>query len=98
MEWLLDPTAPSISAEYGRYLDGDFLGKILFKNVAENILGISMAGGDITIPSGSQRHQGRSHYLPGDAFVKIDRRQLHVEIKFSHLLIDKNRDYRRGDT
>jgi hypothetical protein len=98
MEWLLDPKAPSIAAEYGRYLDGDFLGKILFKNTAENIFGIPVFGDGNQIPSGSQRHEGRPHHLPGDALIRVHGRPAHVEIKFSHLLIDKHPDYRRGDT
>jgi hypothetical protein len=38
MQGFLDPSAPSILAEYSRYLDSDILGKILFRNFFLNVL------------------------------------------------------------
>ena len=39
MSGFLDPKAPSIKAEYSRYLDGDLLGKLIAKNFLLNRLG-----------------------------------------------------------
>src|SRR5688572_18650047 len=49
MPGFLDRCAPSFEAEYLRYLDMDLFGKILFKNLATNVLGILEANLDIPI-------------------------------------------------
>ena len=46
MPGFLDRCAPSFEAEYLRYLDMDLFGKILFKNLATNVLGILEANLD----------------------------------------------------
>jgi hypothetical protein len=50
MSGFLDPNAPSIEAEYPRYINGDIRGKILFKNFLLHRIGISPE--NIYIPLG----------------------------------------------
>jgi hypothetical protein len=82
MAGYLDSEAPSEYSEYSRYLDGDLLGKYLFKNFCTNYLGLQDA--DIHVPRGrSPRYDPRR--ISSDAQVMINRRWLNVEIKCSRL-------------
>lgn len=87
MPGFLDTAAPSVGAEYARYIDADPLGKIIFKNILVNVLGICEQ--DIILPVGKHRDHGRPHRLPGDARVKCNDRWIDIEVKFSHLVSDK---------
>ena len=84
MSGFLDLNAPSIIAEYSRYLDSDILGKIIFKNFFLNVLRFREE--EIYLPLGrSPRYDERK--LCGDAQVLFRGRWLNVEIKTSHVVI-----------
>jgi hypothetical protein len=60
MAGFLDPRAPSIEAEYARYLDADILGKIVFKNFLIHRAGAAQA--PLHIPLG--RYGDRDESAP----------------------------------
>ena len=92
MAGFLDSRAPSIQAEYLRYLDGDILGKLIFKNFLVNIIGLS--ADDIYIPLGTWGDIGVGRDCRADAQFQSDAQWLDVEIKCAHINI-ANRT--RGD-
>ena len=81
MAGFLDRDAPSVDAEYFRYVEKDILGKILFKNFFVNVL--NFADEALYIPLGrSPRYDERK--IPGDAQVLVQERWLNVEIKCAY--------------
>ncbi len=96
---ILDPRAPSATAEYARYLDGDLLGKILARNLLVNRLGYKPES--IFTPLG-RYGDARVKYSaagvvhdPGDGHIEIDGKRLTFEVKFARVNI-ANRA--RGET
>lgn len=85
MAGVLDRNAPSIEAEYARYIDGDVLGKILFKNFWLNKVGGSEE--DIRFPVGRFGDVGLDVIFSADAQVKVDGRWRDVEIKLARVNI-----------
>jgi hypothetical protein len=84
MSGFLDLGAPSVLAEYSRYLDSDILGKILFKNFFLNVL--RFREDELYVPLGrSARYDDRK--LCGDAHVLVQGHLLNAEIKVSHVNI-----------
>jgi hypothetical protein len=77
MPGFLDQRAPTVQSEYARYIDGDILGKIVFKNCLLNLLGIPSSS--ITIPLG--RHGDADSGGSDDATVLVGRRKLSIELK-----------------
>lgn len=96
---VLDPLAPSETAEYARYLDGDLIGKILARNLLVNRLGYKPESiftplgryGDARVKYGAS---GVVHD-PGDGHVEIDGKRITFEVKFARINI-ANRA--RGET
>jgi hypothetical protein len=84
MSGFLDPSAPSILAEYSHYLDSDILGKILFRNFFLNVLGLHEK--EIYLPLG-RRDRYDDRKLSSDAQVLVRGRWLDIEIKSSHVNI-----------
>jgi hypothetical protein len=83
MSGFLDPNAPSIIAEYSRYLDADILSKIVLKNFALNVLGIKK----IRIPLSRQGDLG-IYKDSSDAEIYLDRWYT-VETKCSRWVVAK---------
>src|SRR5881394_913143 len=84
MAGFLDPEAPSIRAEYFRYIEKDILGKILFKNFFLNVLNFREEA--IYIPLGrSPRYDERK--IIGDAQVLVEGQWLDAEIKCAYMRI-----------
>lgn len=86
----LDPDAPSIDAEYSRYLDGDLLGKLIAKNFLTNVLGCQTQ--DVFIPLGRYGNaatkyakRGTVQRDPGDGHVDYDERRITFEIKCARI-------------
>lgn len=93
MAGFLDAGAPNLTAEYGRYIDGDILGKMLFKSFLVNIIGLNES--QVYVPVGRYGDvKGRSS-LRADAQVDVDKERLDVELKCARVNI-ANRT--RGDT
>jgi len=89
MPGYLDPLAVSIEAEYTRYLDPDILGKIILKNFAMNVLGLSEK--NIRVPVSRQGDQGNYKDLC-DAGIRIGSRSYSIETKVSrHVISAKSR-------
>jgi hypothetical protein len=81
MGGFLDRDAPSLRAEYLRYVEKDILGKILFKNFFLNVLNFPEEA--IYIPLGrSSRYDPRK--LIGDAQILEQGRWLNAEIKCAY--------------
>ena len=86
MSGYLDSNAPSIEAEYSRYIDGDILGKLITQNFLKNRLGYK--DNQIIIPVG-RYGDAKSKYAeagkvikdPGDGSVTIRQRKITFEIK-----------------
>lgn len=93
MAGFLDPKAPSVEAEYVRYLEGDIFGKILFQNFAMNIW--SLKSNQIKIPIGRYGDIGADATPRADALVLVGKKWLDVEIKFCRINIANKT---RGDT
>jgi hypothetical protein len=84
MPGFLDSMAPSITAEYVRYINADILGKLIFKNFFVNSLGFSKAA--IYVPLGRHnRYDDRK--ISNDAQVRISDRWINFEIKCSYINI-----------
>ena len=99
MAEILDPLAPSESAEYARYLDGDLIGKILTRNLLVNRFGYKSES--IFTPLGRygdarvKYSQSGVLHDPGDGHIEIDGMRITFEVKFARINI-ANRA--RGDT
>jgi len=85
MPGFLDKRAPAVEAEYGRYLDGDVLGKFLFKNFMRNRARVSNS--DLHIPVGRFGDVGTSWTCGADAQVRFGGRWREVEIKCARVNI-----------
>lgn len=94
MPGFLDVKSPSIEAEYARYIDGDVMGKIIFKSFLIHRIGLPIT--DIYIPLG--RHGDST--CAGDAMVVVGSRRRSVEIKCANCNIVnrtiKDRDGRKN--
>ena len=90
MPGFLDKHAPTIDAEYARYLDGDVLGKFIFKNFMRNVARVPIA--HLRIPLGRFGDVGTRWHCRADAQVRIDGRWRNVEIKCARVNI-ANRAY-----
>ena len=86
MPGFIDRSAPSVLAEYSRYIDGDMLGKLLAKNLLVNRLGFL----DDAVEMQLARHGDAStRYEKGssvretltDGYVQTDRGRISLEIK-----------------
>lgn len=87
MSGFLDSFAPSIPAEYIRYLDRDILGKIVFKNFAQNILKIDTVK-NLRIPL--SRHGDNGIYKNScDAEIRFGTHWYSVETKCSWQVVAK---------
>jgi hypothetical protein len=100
MTGFLDPSAPSTSAEYARYIDGDLLGKLITRNLLINRLGC--APSTVFIPLGrygdakvKYAEDGAVTHDLGDGHIEIGSRRITFEIKCARINI-ANRT--RGDT
>jgi hypothetical protein len=85
MAGFLDVGAPTVNAEYGRYVDGDLLGKIVFKNFMHNRLGFEKDA--IRIPLGRFGDAGSAWNCCADAQVAVGKRWLDIEIKCARINI-----------
>ena len=88
----LDNTAPSIEAEYTRYLDGDILGKLITKNFLKNRIGYKED--QIYVPVGrygdskiKYAKAGTVIHDRGDGSVKTNEGRVTFEIKFARINI-----------
>jgi hypothetical protein len=79
MPGFLDPRAPSIEAEYTRYLDNDILGKILFKNLCRNVL--RFPDDELYVPLGKWGDIGGRLVPKADAVIEQAGRRLEIEVK-----------------
>lgn len=87
----LDPSAPSVRAEYVRYLDLDLLGKIIAKNLLLNRLGYSPSA--VQIPLG-KFGDAKAKYMPGavthdlgDGHIETEQGRLSFEVKCARINI-----------
>lgn len=86
MPGFLDSHAPSIKAEYTRFLNPDILGKIILKNFALNVLGLPAD----YIRTPLSRHGDLGTYKDSvDANIRFKNRWYEVETKFSHHVVAK---------
>jgi len=92
MSGFLDPFAPSIVAEYSRYIDGDLLGKIIAKNFLINVLNIPEK--NVHIPVGrygdaSAKYLGEGKVVHdiGDGYVDTAQGKVTIEIKCARINI-----------
>ena len=79
MAGFLDPNAPSIEAEYVRFLDSDILGKFVFKRFMLDVIGAS--ADEVFIPLGKRVAQVRLGRVCADAQVRIESKWIDIEIK-----------------
>jgi hypothetical protein len=92
MPRILDPLAPSVSAEYARYIDGDLMGKLLTRNFLVNRLGYKPE--NVITPIG-RYGDARVKYItpgvvnhdPGDGHIEIDGNLITFEVKFARVNI-----------
>ena len=89
---VLDSSAPSVHAEYARYIDGDLLGKILTKSFLQNRVGV--LADRITIPIGrygdaaaKYGERGVVQHDVGDGHVETDQGRVTFEIKCARINI-----------
>jgi hypothetical protein len=92
MSGFLDATAPSIEAEYGRYTDGDLLGKLITRNLLINRLEYGPEA--VYIPVGRYGDATKMYAVPGtvaqdpgDGHVEIEGQQITFEVKCARLNI-----------
>lgn len=90
MSGFLDNNAPSIEAEYGRYLDGDILGKVIAKNFLLNVIGYDVS--QVYIPVGrygdaAEKYNGHVLRDPGDGHVQTGNGRVTFEIKCARINI-----------
>jgi hypothetical protein len=85
MAGFLDLRAPTIDAEYGRYLDGDILGKFIFANFMRNRAGVPKSR--LRVPIGRFGDVGSPWRCCADAQVRINGTWRNVEIKCARVNI-----------
>lgn len=90
MAGFLDKNAPSIDAEYGRYLDGDIIGKLVAKNFLLNVIGYDDS--QISIPVGRYGDAAEKYnadgivgHDPGDGYVQTERGLVSFEVKCARI-------------
>jgi len=95
----LDPSAPSLGAEYVRYLDLDILGKIIAKNLFLNRLGY--LPGAVQIPLG-KFGDAKAKYKTGmvthdlsDGHIETEQGRLSFEVKCARINIENRYRPRR---
>jgi hypothetical protein len=81
MAGYLDKNAESEQTEYISCLDGDYLGKVLFKNFLKNIIRLNETDFEIVI--GKNGDTKFDSNFPGDATICTNGRKRVVEIKFA---------------
>src|SRR5882724_8801922 len=81
MPGFLDKNAASIHSEYVSCLDGDYLGKVLFKNFLLNVVRLKDWDREFKIVTGKNGDAELDSNFPGDALVNINGRRKVVEIK-----------------
>lgn len=86
MPGFLDPLAVSYIAEYARYLDADILGKILFKNFAQNVLGTDEKAVRVAL---SRHGDQGAHKDSSDAEIRYKNRSYVIETKISRWVVQK---------
>ena len=97
MPGFIDPNAPDIATEYSRFIDGDILGKIIFKNFMLNRIGVNTDS--IVIPRGRHGDVEASETLPADARLLLPERACDIEIKCARINVanrsrgDRNENY-----
>jgi hypothetical protein len=96
MPGFLDPQAPSVDAEYSRYLEGDVLGKIIFKNFLLNAIGLHEES--ICIPISRYGDIKADRRPKADALIREGGNWLDVEIKCARINIaNKTLGYTRAN-
>jgi len=85
MPGYLDKSAPSIEAEMSRYIDGDIVGKMVFKNLCLNVLGLQPW--DLRIPLGRHGDLVDGRAVKTDALIEKTDVRRKIEIKFSRTVI-----------
>ena len=85
MAGFLDSYAPSITAEYTRYVEGDALGKIIFKNFLLHRVGLPER--DIYIPRGRHGDVESDRRLLADVQICVDGSWKDIEIKCARINI-----------
>ena len=91
----LDPGAPSLAAEMRRFLDGDYLGKLIFRSLLEGACGYEEDSQAIQIPLGRYGRLGEDSHSLYDAHIQHQGSDLAVELKLARINI---RDAKRGNT
>lgn len=91
----LDPSAPSITEEFQRFLDGDYLGKLVFRSFLEHTLGAHSVATSLTFPLGRYGALGTGRQAMADARWESGARTCTIELKLARVNI---RDARRGRT
>jgi len=81
----LDNDAPSPNSEYRRFLDSDYLGKLLFKSFLVHRAGVSHDR--IHIPLSRHRDIGQDNVVLHDATVDVEDVHLDIEIKCARINI-----------
>jgi hypothetical protein len=86
MAGMLDKDAPSIEDEYVRFLEGDYLGKVILKNFCTHVACIDP--NDVDIPIGKWGDALRKGGAPvADARIRIGGKWLDIEIKLARINI-----------
>lgn len=93
MAGFLDSFAPSIAAEYTRYIEGDALGKILFKNFLRHRIGVTDE--QIYVPRGRHGDVEADRVIKAGAQVSLNQSWKDIEIKCAR--INKANRYRGAD-
>src|SRR5277367_244833 len=83
MGGFLDKNAASIETEYVSCLDGDYLGKVLFKNFLLNVIRFNESDRRFKIVIGKNGDTDLDSNFPGDALLYINGKARVVEIKFA---------------
>jgi hypothetical protein len=90
MATVLDPRAPSVAAEYARYIDGDVFGKVVARNLLINVLGY--AAEKVYTPIGrygdaATKYANSANVVndPGDGHVETPQGRVTFEIKLARI-------------
>jgi hypothetical protein len=90
MPGFIDPAAPSVEAEYARYLEGDLLGKFVFKNFCRNVL--QLPDRALHIPLGRRGDFGATTKPDADVLVEVNGRKFDVELKCVRVSVPGRKD------
>jgi len=83
MPGFIDPNAPDVATEYSRFIDGDILGKMIFKNFLLNRVGIAPEA--IIMPRGRHGDVEADEVLPADARLLLLQREVDIEVKCARI-------------